>query len=203
MEIRPEEVTLVMRVNVEGTNNVNRAFFNLIRRQGECADPKIFIIASEVSYAMLSTAMNTPYSMSKFALEAYAIGLRQELEVLKDGVVKVVIVNPGAHATPLLINQLSGGSNAFFERHSIPGGSLWEDALSKGGQVAQNYMKRYAQDPKKFANKMMQLVHTPSSYCPERVLINVSPLMRLARWTPQWILDMSFKIQMGASSRLS
>ena len=111
---------------------------------------------------------------------------------------KVVIVNPGAHATPLLINQLSGGSNAFFERHNVAGGSLWRDALSKGGQVAQDYMTRYARDPKEFGQKMTQLVHTPSEHCPDRVLINVSLLMRLVRWTPQWVLDASFKLQMGA-----
>ena len=40
--------------------------------------------------------MNGPYSMSKFAVEAYSTALRQELAVLRDGPVAVVVVNPGA-----------------------------------------------------------------------------------------------------------
>ena len=199
MEIPAADVSLVMRVNVEGTHNLNRALFKWIRRAGEGADPKIFIVASEVSYAMLSTAMNAPYCMSKFALEAYATGLRQELGVLQDGPVKVILVNPGAHATPLLLNQLSGGSNAFFERHrKREGGSLWDDALAKGGKVAQKYMEQFAKSPKSLADKMVSLIHTPSRRCADRVLINVSPLMRAARYTPQWILDWAFRRQMNA-----
>lgn len=197
MEMPASNVSLVMRVNVEGTHNLNRALFQSLRRTGTDADAKIFIVASEVSYAMLSTAMNAPYSMSKFALEAYATGLRQELSVLRDGPVKVIVVNPGAHATPLLLDQMSGGTNAFFERHaSREGGTLWAKELAKGGVVAKKYMKRFAKCPTEFASRMMGLVHAPSTLCPDRVPINVSPLMRLAAWTPQWILDWSFRRQM-------
>ena len=129
MEIPAADVSLVMRVNVEGTHNLNRALFKWIRRAGEGADPKIFIVASEVSYAMLSTAMNAPYCMLRSkhmppdsARSSGAAGWPCER----------ILVNPGAHATPLLLNQLSGGSNAFFERHrKREGGSLWDDALAK------------------------------------------------------------------------
>jgi 2,3-dihydro-2,3-dihydroxybenzoate dehydrogenase len=197
MEIPATDVSLVMRVNVEGTHNLNRAIFQRLRRTGDGADPKIFIIASEVSYARLSTAMNAPYSMSKFALEAYAVGLRQELSVLQDGPVKVIVVNPGAHATPLLLDQLSGGSNAFFEQHAArEGGTLWAGALARGGRVAQQYMRRFAKSPEGFAERIVGLVHAPSGLCADRVLINVSPLMRVAAWTPQWVLDWSFRLQM-------
>ena len=196
MEIPPANVSLVMRVNVEGTHNLNRCLFHWLKRTGDGADAKIFIIASEVSWAGLSTAMNAPYSMSKYALEAYAVALRQELSVLKDGTAKVVVVNPGAFATPLLKDQLRGGSNAFFERHcESDGGTLWREQLLRGGRVAQQYMERFARPPEEVARKMVELVHTPSRQCPDRVLINVSQLMRIARWTPQFVLDFAFKRQ--------
>ena len=196
MELRAEDVALVMRVNVEGTNNVTRAFFPHLRRTGLAADPKVFVVASEISYAGVSAAMNAPYSMSKFALEAYAVALRQELSVLEDGPVSVIVLNPGAMRTPMLEAQMSGKHNAFFEQHAAREGTLWHRPLTKGSKVAIDYMTTFGRDPKLVSTKVVEVVHTPACAVQDRYLVNVSPLMKVARWVPQWVIDRAFKMQM-------
>jgi hypothetical protein len=46
-------------------------------------------------------------------------------------------------------------------------------------------------------SKVVEVVHTPAYYVDDRYLINVSPLMQLARWVPQWALDRILKYQMS------
>ena len=121
VEMREEDMQLVMNVNVLGTFNVNKAFFPLLHRrprQGQRPrpSPTIINVASEVSKSGLSAGFTAPYSMSKFAIEAMSVALRQELALLHDPVA-VVVLNPGAMETPMLRNQQTGGANAFFEMH--------------------------------------------------------------------------------------
>ena len=100
--------------------------------------------------------------------------------------------------TSVTFSGISRGRQRSSSSRKREGGSLWDDALAKGGKVAQKYMEQFAKSPKSLADKMVSLIHTPSRRCADRVLINVSPLMRAARYTPQWILDWAFRRQMNA-----
>jgi NAD(P)-dependent dehydrogenase (short-subunit alcohol dehydrogenase family) len=79
---------------------VNKYFFPLLlKKKG-----RVVNISSEVALSWLSAGFNAPYSMSKFAIEAYSTALRQELGLLG---MPVVVVNPGAMRTPLLTDQVA------------------------------------------------------------------------------------------------
>ena len=61
---------------------------------------------------------------------------------------RVVVLNPGAVATPLLAGQLAGGGNDYFSSHAArPEGTRWAAQLRKGGAAAQAYMRQHAQPP--------------------------------------------------------
>jgi len=202
LEMDYKDMDMVMSVNVMGTFNVVRAFFPLLRRQhgeshsngmGTSPSPKIVTVASEVSASWLSFCFNAPYSMSKFAVEAFSVALRQELSLLSDPV-SVVVLNLGAMQTPMVEDQLAGGSNAFFEQAARRPGTLFENALLKGNRAAQMYMRRTASSPEIVAATVHEIVHLPRHIVHPRYVIGASFLMRyVAASVPQWILDWAIK----------
>ena len=78
LELDDSELERVMAVNVLGTHRVTKAFIPLMHTEeprdveSRIPSPKIIVVASELSYANFSAGFSAPYSMSKFALEAYA-----------------------------------------------------------------------------------------------------------------------------------
>ena len=97
MELSANQIQKVMDINVMGVHRCVKAFFGCMQR-GSIVVP----ILSEIAYAMQSSAFNAAYSMSKFALQAYVIALRQELSLVG---VQVKGVYPGAIATKLSMNH--------------------------------------------------------------------------------------------------
>ena len=81
LELDDCELERVMAVNVLGTQRVTKAFIPLMHTEeprdaeSRVPSPKILVVASELSYANFSAGFSAPYSMSKFALEAYALCL--------------------------------------------------------------------------------------------------------------------------------
>ena len=110
-ELDDAEFSMVLDVNVLGTFLTTKKLFPLLHTANLCSDEtgrgaaRVVIMSSEVAAAQLSPAFSAPYSMSKFAVEAFATGLRQELGLLG---LKVIVINPGAtlrlptkaHCTP-------------------------------------------------------------------------------------------------------
>src|SRR5512139_2421845 len=93
VEMSDAEVRAVIEVNVLGACRATRALFPLLKaRQG-----RVVVVSSEAG--RISAPFNGPYSMSKFALEAYADSLRRELAIFG---MPVAIVQPGATRTGLL-----------------------------------------------------------------------------------------------------
>jgi NAD(P)-dependent dehydrogenase (short-subunit alcohol dehydrogenase family) len=93
VELREEDMVRLMDVNVLGAFRVTRGLFRLLlERRG-----RVVNISSECG--RLSAPFNGPYSMSKYAMEAFSDALRREL--LFKGM-KVVIVQPGPIRTPLV-----------------------------------------------------------------------------------------------------
>lgn len=93
VEISEADVSAVMDVNVLGAFRATRALFPCLKaRRG-----RVVNVSSEA--ARMAAPFNGPYSMSKYALEAYSDALRRELSLLG---MKVVIVQPGATRTALM-----------------------------------------------------------------------------------------------------
>lgn len=91
-----KEMKKVIDVNLIGTMCVNKTFYPYLSKVG-----KIIITTSEVA-SFPPLPYNGLYSVSKIALDAYAQGLRQELNLLGQ---KVITIRPGAVET-----NLSSGS---------------------------------------------------------------------------------------------
>lgn len=87
----------VIDINLLGTMLTNNVFHSLLKEKG-----KIIIITSEVA-SFDPMPFNALYNVSKTALDCYAQGLRQELNLLNQ---KVITIRPGAIETPLSENSL-------------------------------------------------------------------------------------------------
>eukprot|EP00929_Paragymnodinium_shiwhaense_P103919 TRINITY_DN67781_c0_g1_i1.p1 TRINITY_DN67781_c0_g1~~TRINITY_DN67781_c0_g1_i1.p1 ORF type:complete len:365 (+),score=35.10 TRINITY_DN67781_c0_g1_i1:118-1095(+) len=187
VELEPSDMKLVMDVNVLGTFNVNRAFFPLLNRRKGGSLPKIIIVASEITVGWLSACFNAPYSMSKFAVEAYATALRQELSLL-EAPVRVVTINPGAFKTPMVLEQQAGGPNAFFERAARKPGTLFAESLLKGAVLAQGYMRRNGNDPELLGSRVLEILDLCEPL--PRYIIGATFEMRwIVPLVPQFLLD--------------
>lgn len=87
-----EALRYQLEVNLIGTVAVTQAFLPAIRRgQG-----RILNVSSDSG--LIATPFMAPYSISKFGVEAFSDALRRELSPFG---IEVVIVEPGAIATPM------------------------------------------------------------------------------------------------------
>ena len=92
IEISDEKLKKIFDVNLMGAMLVNKTFYSLLKKKG-----KIIITTSEVA-PLSPMPFNSIYNVTKTALDAYAQGLRQELNLLGN---KVITVRPGAFNTSL------------------------------------------------------------------------------------------------------
>ncbi len=92
IEIDDESLKKIFDVNLMGAILVNKTFYPLLKKKG-----KIIITTSEVA-PLSPMPFNSIYNVTKTALDAYAQGLRQELNLLGN---KVITVRPGAFNTSL------------------------------------------------------------------------------------------------------
>ncbi|MHA1401239.1 MAG: SDR family NAD(P)-dependent oxidoreductase [Candidatus Heimdallarchaeaceae archaeon] len=93
VELEEEELKKILETNVLGMALVTKEFFNLLfKKKG-----RIVNMSSEVG--RFTPPFNGPYSMTKYAVEAYSDALRREL-MFHD--MQVSIIQPGAIKTNLL-----------------------------------------------------------------------------------------------------
>ena len=86
------EMKKLIDINLLGTMLINNTFHKLLTKEG-----KIVIVTSEVA-SMDPMPFNSLYNISKTALDAYAQGLRQELNLINQ---RVITIKPGSIETPL------------------------------------------------------------------------------------------------------
>ncbi|MCC5995218.1 MAG: SDR family NAD(P)-dependent oxidoreductase [Oceanicaulis sp.] len=93
-----EEMTAQLDINVTGQLRVTQVFAPLLGAVRDHAGPagRIVNISSVAGFS--AAPLVTPYSCSKFALEAFTQGLRRELMLYG---IDVVAINPGPIATPI------------------------------------------------------------------------------------------------------
>ena len=93
-------IARMIDINVMGMIRVNKALFPLI----EAGKGRIINFSSECGWEK-PQPFNTPYAITKYAVEAYTIGLRRELNFLGIDVVKI---QPGSFKTGMH-NQATAG----------------------------------------------------------------------------------------------
>ena len=169
----------MIAVNVMGMVRVNRAFFEMLTpRRG-----RIINCSSECGY-MKAQPFNGPYTMTKYAVEAYSDSLRREL--LSQGI-KVIKIQPGSFETGLLMSAQAG-----FDRLYADTG-YYKRALAK----MQPFMKRElhsANDPAVLAKVVVVAAERKNPRINYRV--KNSRLMRLVEFIPDRLLDAVYKIFM-------
>jgi NAD(P)-dependent dehydrogenase (short-subunit alcohol dehydrogenase family) len=104
VEADEKEMSGILDINVMGAFRVVKELFPLLKNRGGT----IVLIGSESSRCAMP--FNGPYTVSKYALQAYADVLRRELMFLG---VRVTIIQPGAIRTPLL-----SGARSTIERRT-------------------------------------------------------------------------------------
>lgn len=94
-----EKLEQLLSINIMGTIRVNKIFFPLIEKN----KGRIINISSETAY-LTSPPFNGPYTMSKYALEAYNDSLRRELQMIG---IKVINLQLGALKTDMYKDLIS------------------------------------------------------------------------------------------------
>lgn len=98
IEIDEGSLKKIFDVNLMGAILVNKTFYSLLNKKG-----KIIITTSEVA-KLSPMPFNSIYNVTKTALDSYAQGLRQELNLLGQ---KVITIRPGAFNTSLSSGALT------------------------------------------------------------------------------------------------
>jgi len=112
--------------------------------------------------------------MSKFALKAYTIALRQELRLRG---IDVIDVYPGSVNTQLALR----------DTFNIEREGLYGNALNRFRRVALDYVKSNGVDPKHVGEAIAHAcVH---KLWQTSLFINVSVTMQISKYMPQSILD--------------
>ena len=101
-----ETVEKMLNINVLGMIRVNKAMFPLIKESGG----RIINFSSECGWEK-PQPFNAPYAITKYAVEAYTMGLRRELNFLGIDVVKI---QPGSFKTGMH-NQANAGYEKILE----------------------------------------------------------------------------------------
>ena len=96
----------MININVLGMIRLNKALFPLIKKTGG----RIINFSSECGWEK-PQPFNTPYAITKYAVEAYTMGLRRELNFLGIDVVKI---QPGSFKTGMH-NQATAGYEKLLE----------------------------------------------------------------------------------------
>ena len=99
-------VERMLKINVLGMVRVNKAVFPLIKAAGG----RIINFSSECGWEK-PQPFNAPYAITKYAVEAYTMGLRRELNFLDIDVVKI---QPGSFKTGMH-NQATDGYQRILE----------------------------------------------------------------------------------------
>ncbi|EPZ35149.1 NAD(P)-binding domain-containing protein [Rozella allomycis CSF55] len=121
--ITPEQLKKCMEVNVFGVMRVTSVFLPLLRK----SQGRVIIISSCVGF--ITPVFMTGYSMTKFAIESYADGLRAELRPFD---ISVSLVEPGM----IKSRFVTKASNEFSEIYKNPRVTDYEKSLKKWEKVS-------------------------------------------------------------------
>lgn len=175
----------MIEINVMGMIRVNKALFPLL----EACKGRIINFSSECGREK-PQPFNTPYAITKYAVEAYTIGLRRELKFLDMPVVKI---QPGSFKTGMH-GQATAGYDKLLQttEHYKPVLSVLKPIMS----VAMNHPN----DIKYLVNTVMHAIYDKSPKTNYRCkntwyLVAIDPI-------PDKIIDTGYKVVVDLGYKL-
>jgi NADP-dependent 3-hydroxy acid dehydrogenase YdfG len=143
VEIKEEVVEKIIDVNILGPFRVTKAFFPLLNKQ----TGMVINLGSETG--RFAYPFNGPYTMTKYALEAYSDSLRRELQCLG---IKVVLLQIG----PMKTSMTSDLTNTFSEHLDVKQTSFKKQLEMMAKTTKNEYQN--ASDPICVAKKIHSII---------------------------------------------
>ena len=136
----------VLKVNLMGMVRVNKTFFPLIKK----CKGRIINCSSECGW-MTPQPFNGPYTLSKYAVEAYNDSLRRELMFLDIPVIKI---QPGSFKTAMHSKTAKSFDKLIENTH------YYKDILETM-KFFMDFELKFANDPKHLVNAVIKAVSAP------------------------------------------
>lgn len=179
------EVSLIEKmidINVMGMIRVNKAFAPFLADgQG-----RIINCSSECGW-MTPQPFNGPYTLTKYAVEAYNDSLRREL-MFRD--IKVIKIQPGSFKT-----KMNDGANAAFDKmYASISNPTSLKVLDKMKPMMSIELKM-ANDPKHLVKALMKAVN--SKHPKQKYRVRNSPLLGIVEVLPPQVVDAVYKVFIG------
>lgn len=169
-------VSDMIEVNLMGMVRMNKTFFPLIKK----AKGRIINCSSECGW-MTPQPFNGPYTLSKYAVEAYNDSLRRELMFVD---VPVIKIQPGSFKT-----AMHNSTAKSFERLSSST-TMYDDVLDKM-RVMMDIELKMANDPKYLVTAVMQALESENPK--QKYRVKNSPILGFVEiWHPE-IVDTTYK----------
>ncbi|NLP47423.1 MAG: SDR family NAD(P)-dependent oxidoreductase [Clostridiales bacterium] len=167
----------MLKINVQGMVNINKAFFPLVKKAGG----RVINCSSECGW-MKPQPFNGPYSMTKYAVDAYTESLRRELMFLG---IKVVKIQPGSFKTEMH-NAATEGFNRLYENTEY-----FKDVLARMKPLM-DFELKLANDPKHMVKAILAAVNSEKPKINYRV--KNSKLLGSLEYIPDPLLDKLYKL---------
>ena len=174
-------VSDMIEVNLMGMVRMNKTFFPLIKK----AKGRIINCSSECGW-MTPQPFNGPYTLSKYAVEAYNDSLRRELMFVD---VPVIKIQPGSFKT-----AMHNSTAKSFERLSNST-TMYDDVLDKM-RVMMDIELKMANDPRHLVSAVMQALESEKPR--QKYRVKNSPILGFVEiWHPE-IVDTTYKKVMSS-----
>ncbi|MHA1243262.1 MAG: SDR family NAD(P)-dependent oxidoreductase [Candidatus Heimdallarchaeota archaeon] len=177
IEVEEKEVEKILDVNVLGTFQVTKAMFPLLHKN----KGRIVNMGSETG--RFAFPLNGPYTMSKFAIEAFSDSLRRELMFLD---MKVIHLQLGAVKTPLLADTLSCYTDNFDHENS-----LFKNQLKTVTKVCEDEVQK-GTEPEYVAKLVYRILH--KKHPRARYKVKINKLRRFLEFLPTPLVDYAMKL---------
>ena len=166
-----------LKINVMGMVRVNRTFIDMIMK----GKGRIVNCGSECGY-LTPQPFNGPYTMSKYAVDAYCDSLRRELMFLGIPVIQIV---PGSFKTRMH-DSASASFKALYE-----GTKLYQGILGKMKPIMEHELKN-AHDPVHLIKATMKALNKKKPKA--RYRVKNSGMLRALELIPHQLLDPAYKM---------
>lgn len=166
----------MLEVNLMGMVRMNQTFFPLIQK----CKGRIINCSSECGW-MTPQPFNGPYTLSKYAVEAYNDSLRRELMFVGIPVIKI---QPGSFKT-----AMHGKTTQSFDK-MINGTAMYSDVLEKMKGMMDIELKM-ANDPKYLVDAVMKALQDPTPR--QKYRVKNSPILGVIEVMPPLIVDTLYK----------
>lgn len=172
-----DTIEKMLRINVMGMVRINRTFIDMVLR----GHGRILNCSSECGY-LKPQPFNGPYTMTKYAVEAYNDSLRRELMYLG---VPVIKIQPGSFKT-----HMHASASAGFDR--LVENTQYYAKVLRTLKPIMDFELKMANDPKYIVSAVRSAVET--AHPKIRYRVKNSKMLRLLEPIPDALLDFAYRI---------